>query len=391
MRVLYIGVYRDSTGYAEMAVRTMLALDSAGVEVTARPIKLNRAQADIPDAVRRMEAGGGGPFDAVIENILPHMIDFCGRIPVNICYYCTETSRFDGTNWPDRLNTMDQAWVCNAQSAMASATSGVHVPIRVIPIACDPDRYQRRYGPLPLRGQLAESFVFYTIGEFQKRKNFGALLRAFHLEFDPDEPVELVIKTSIPGIEDASEARRRVSDRIREVQAAIKLYPTTASYKQPVIITERYTADEMMRLHASCDCYVCPSYGEAWNFGGFDAMGMGKMPIVTNGTGFRHYMTHEIGWMVPAATEPVFGMHESSFGDMFTGREHWDAVDIDSLRSAMRLAYTATTPERKRRAAAGLSRAHDFSLSRVGRRMVEVIGESLDDAGKSPPSAIPIR
>ena len=41
MKVLYIGCYRDGTGWAKAAQNYILSLDTAGVEVVPRFIKLN--------------------------------------------------------------------------------------------------------------------------------------------------------------------------------------------------------------------------------------------------------------------------------------------------------------------------------------------------------------
>jgi hypothetical protein len=48
MKVLYIGPYRDGTGWAHMAIESIQALVKAGADVVARPVKLNGAKPDIP-------------------------------------------------------------------------------------------------------------------------------------------------------------------------------------------------------------------------------------------------------------------------------------------------------------------------------------------------------
>jgi glycosyltransferase involved in cell wall biosynthesis len=375
MKVLYIGPYRDGTGWAHMAIESIQALVKAGADVVARPVKLNGAKPDIPPAILECEAKGHpSQYDVVIQNVLPHHMDFNGRIPLNVGFYCTETSRFDGGQWPQKINCMDRAWVCNQQSGYASQTSGVTIPYTVIPIACDISKYERTYKPLSIRDRLADSFIFYFIGEFIKRKNISALIQAFHLEFDVNEPVNLVIKTSLPGFGDSeydnARAREEAIREIAMVKEAMKLYPNLGQYKEEIILVGRYTEEEIMRLHASCDCFICPSFGEAWCIPAFDAMAMGKTPIVTKGTGFLGYMTRETGWLVAASRQPVFAMHNSEFSDMYSSREKWDVADIDLLRQAMRSAY-ADNDKRKEFARAGKKRAYDFAHEKVGKSMME--------------------
>lgn len=354
----------------------MLALHAAGVDVVARPLKLNNNRAELPPLVEEFEKKHGGAFDAVIQNVLPHHADYCGKIPQNVVYYCTETSHFRGTNWADRINSMDVAWVCNPQSLLASRHSGVNPPIEVIPIACDITKYQRNYKTLSIRDRLGDSFIFYYIGEFNKRKNISTLLKAFHLEFDVNEPVHLVLKTNIgPGSGDEFkniEAKEQIVSEINRVKEAMKLYSSLEYYKQEIVLTGRYTNEEIMRLHSSCDCFVCPSFGEAWCLPAFDAMALGKTPIVPNHTGFRSYMSDSCGWLVKSAPEPVFAMHNGTFDNLFTSREQWWGADVYDLMRCMREAYESGT-NRQEKALSGKKRAYDFAHEKVGKQMVECL------------------
>ncbi len=42
MKVLYIGCYRDHTGWGQAAIDYILAMDSVGIDVVCRPLKLNQ-------------------------------------------------------------------------------------------------------------------------------------------------------------------------------------------------------------------------------------------------------------------------------------------------------------------------------------------------------------
>src|SRR5690606_13575351 len=125
---------------------------------------------------------------------------------------------------------------------------------------------------------LKDKFVFYTIGEVSRRKNLVAFLKAFHLEFRPDENVAIVIKGNIPGV-----SPNQVDEHIREicntVKDQLKLYRRKELYHSEVIIGQRLNEEQIMQLHTTGDCYVSASYGEGWNMPAFDAMAMGKTPI----------------------------------------------------------------------------------------------------------------
>jgi glycosyltransferase involved in cell wall biosynthesis len=390
MRVLYASVYRDSTGWGQAARDYILALDAAGIDVVPRPLKLDPQQAKLPDRIRELEAKSSRGCDVVVQHVLPHQMDYNGRM-LNVGLYATETSDFKSSAWAERVNAMDRAVVINRQSKAASEASGVTIPVSVVPHACDLTRYQKSYDcpdllkPHKDRGE----FLFYTVGELTQRKNLVALLKAFHLEFHPDEPVGLVVKASRPGLSPA-ECRRAVEGLCEEVKRGLKLHGGAEHYKQEVVITERVTDHVMLRIHSGCDCFVQPSRGEAWSIPAFDAMAMGRTPIVTACTGYLDYLSDNEGWLVDCREEPVYGVTDT-FEDLFCGQETWWEVNVPHLRWCMRQAYEDSRL-REDKAANGIARAYDFSYEAVGALLKGALqSDDRDDlaghAGQGRPEA----
>ncbi len=376
MKILYLGVYKDNGGYSQAARDYILALDAAGAEVVPRPIKLNASSPPIPERIRELEARDNrGPYDAVIQHILPTFYDFNGYIPKNVGMYATETDRIND-EWVRRINTMDRAMVFNDSSRAISCLSGVRVPVEVVPHACDVTKYQRRYNPLPFKNEIKDDFVFYFIGEYNKRKNLASLLQAFHAEFSPDEPVQLALKVTCPiPIKDNLEAanfKTEVESYIHKLKSMMKIYPSPDIYKKEILITNSLSEEDIMRFHASCDCFVSPSHGEAWCIPAFDAMAMGKTPVVTNGGGFSEYIDWQTGYPVETYNTPVFGMENNSLPNMFTSKENWLQVDMANLRLAMRVAYNDR--ESNPKVSKGIKKAYDFSYAKIGQLMMEKLG-----------------
>jgi glycosyltransferase involved in cell wall biosynthesis len=372
MRVLYISNYRDQTGWAQAGLSYIQALDVAGVDVTCRPIKLNEIHGEIPARVAELEAKPHDTYDAVIQHVLPHQMEYERKLGRNVALFFAETSHFRMTDWPEKLNCMDETWVCCEHNAVAARDSGVVIPIKIIPIPCDVSRYARSYEPLSIVKKLAGNFIFYTIGESVRRKNLVALLKAFHLEFDVNEPVNLLIKTTPKGLKDEQQTYSETVTFCNHIKEGLKIYEKLEHYKKEIVIAGRYSDDEIMRLHASCDCGVFPSYGEAWSVPAFDAMGLGKTPIVTDSSGFRQYLNDDCGWMVPAHREPVYATQLDTFQNLHTSFEEWDSIEVPQLRAAMREAYE-NADLRKEKATAGIARAYDFSFAKIGAMMKEVL------------------
>lgn len=371
MKVLYTGVYRDATGWGQAAIDYIMALDTAGVDVVCRPIKLNTNQPQLPERILELEAKSSHGCDHVIQHILPHMMEFSGHFKKSIGLFASETSNFRATSWPDRLNAMTDAWVINRQMYFAANESFVKVPITVIPHATNVERFQRNYAPFEQLNDHADTFKFYFIGEFNRRKNLAALIKAFHAEFHPDEPVNLVIKTSVPG-KSPEQAREIVHRFCDDIKPGLKMYNgDVKNFKREIIITDRLTDEGVCRLHKSCDCFVMPSYGEAWCIPAFDAMAFGKTPIVTAWSGFLDYVSEKNGWLVPCQIDQAFGVQDS-FMDLYTGNETWGAVSVPALAGRMRKAFQEEGL-RNRKAINGITRAHDFSYETIGLKMKKAL------------------
>jgi len=364
-----IGVYRDGTGWGKACEDYILALDAAGVDVVPRPLKLNNVAHQPPERVLQLERKSAAGADTVIQHVLPHQMSYNGAVR-NIGLFASETNHFQNTSWAERLDTMDDVWVINNQQVDACKQSGVLKTPTVIPHATNIERFQQSYEPLdqlkPYKDQ--GDFIFYFAGEYVRRKNLLALVKAFHLEFDPYENVQLVIKTNRSGMS-PSDTKNHVLADIQKIKHGLKLHGgRTDFYKPEIVITDRLTEHGMMRLHSAGDCFVMPSFGEAWCIPAFDAMAMGKTPIVTWCTGFRDYITSDIGWCVGYRNEPCFGVNDT-FHDLFVGNESWCGIDVDDLRSCMRMAYSQDSRQREEMAANGMRRAYDFTYEAVGELM----------------------
>jgi glycosyltransferase involved in cell wall biosynthesis len=369
MKVLFISNYLDGTGWSHAGIDYILAMDAAGIDVVCRPLRLNDHDGSVPDRVKELQAKSDADCDICVQHALPHLMQYNGRFKRNIGLFVSETSNFRASAWGDRLNAMDEIDACRG--------SYVDRPISVIPHATDVAKFTRRHEPLeslPRNGR----FRFYFIGEFSRRKNLAALLKAFHTEFNPYDPVDLVIKTGVPG-RSAAEAGKIVQEFCDQIKPGLKRYSMKVpEFAREIILTERLTEEEIYRLHASCDCFVSASYAEAWGIPAFDAMGFGKTPVVTGWGGFCEYLDDSCGWMVPHHLEPCFGVSDN-FGDLYTADEAWAGIDVFALRQAMRQAFQDSELRRKK-AAAGTERAFQFSHESVGQLILKALKNENEPA-----------
>ena len=361
MKVLYTGCYRDGTGWGQAAIDYILSMDAVGIDVVPRPIKLNQTIVDIPKRISELEKKDSSGASVCIQHILPHMMEFSSKFDKNIGLYATETSNFKDSGWARKINMMDEAWVINNQMFHASKDSGVTIPIKVVPHATDFSKFERGYKKLDL-SIPEDNFVFYTIADLNKRKNLEAFVKAFHTEFEPSEPVSLLIKTNKYGME-PDEIALKVRDLCNNIKSGLKKYNSIGDYKDDLIITTVVSEEDVCRIHNTCDCFVTSSYGEAWCIPAFDAMGFGKTPICTNIGGMADFVG-DGGFLVEGMMEPVFGMMET-FNDLFTANESWCSVSIQGLMDCMRHVYE-NRQDLKNMKKTGLKRAYEYSHENIG-------------------------
>lgn len=343
MKVLYVGHYLEGTSWARAATDYMLAMDSVGIDVVCRPVKLGMPYTKPHDRILELQDKSSSGCDVVIQHVLPHHL-VSGPFRKNIALYATETRNFTHSGWANYINLMDEAWVICEDSAISSINSGVSIPIRIVPHTCNPDRYSNKRKKLytypKYAGLHTADFVFYSIGEYTQRKNLPALIQAFHTEFDPTEPVSLLLKVNSNQFK-GPELLKQVSALCAKIKEDLRLYPSIDDYKQEMIIASYLTDEEILDLHYTANCFVSTSYGEAWNLCCADALAMGKYPIVTKTGGMKDMLetNNACGAVVPAREVVVCGQKDT-FDNLFTGRETWDAIDVPTLKKEMRIAYS---------------------------------------------------
>lgn len=328
MNILYIGPYRDGTGWSEASKRIILSLDSTDNNVVIRPIRYNKNNETIPIELRELENKPHVKYDVIIQNCLPHNFEY-NAAAINIGMWWSETNSYKVNQWSNRINQLDRGIVFNDQMVDAARKSQVKIPLDVFDIPhYEPEVYSKQYQVSLDTIDLSKKYVFYNICEHNRRKNLAGLLIAFHTEFDPHEDAELIIKTD-----------RDISGFCDKIKQELKLYKNTSYYKPEIVISNRLSEENIYGLHQLCDCFVSPSYAEGLNLPAYDAACFGNQLIVPYVVWGRELITNKAQVRLVDAREDVcFGMTDS-FTDLYTAHDTWDNPNIMRLRHHMRQAF----------------------------------------------------
>ncbi len=373
-KVLFIGHYRERGGWSRAAIDYILALDSIGVDVVCRAVKLGLPCDSLPERILELENKSSQDCDVCIQHVLPHHL-VAGPFKKNICIYATETNNFSRSGWQNYINLMDEAWVICEDSAIASKTSGVTIPIKVVPHCIRPEKYNEPRHDIEL---FTRDFLFLTVNEYNQRKNLPATIIAFHSEFDPAEPVNLCIKVNSP-LFSPKELHQQITNLCSHIKTDLRLYPSIEDYKKEVIISDMLDSSTLYDLYNKCDCFVNSSYGEAFSYPTLDAIGFGKYPICTNTGGMKDMIMGyqgKIGALVHATESPAIGMKDT-FQNLFTGHDTWNSISIPELKREMRSAYNNMRMDGFKTSVAEHSkeRIQDYSYENIGLKMESLINE----------------
>lgn len=361
MKVLFIGHYREGSGWAQAAIDWILSLDAAGVDVVCRPVKLNSENPKIPERIKELEAKNIEGCDYCIQNILPHLMDYNGNFKKNIGMFFFETLNMNFTGWPSRLDCMDEIWVPNLEQVQVCEEANIMCPVKVVPCASDVSKFSKKYPEYKLPDIIENTFKFYFIGEHIRRKHLTAALIAYYTSFTKYDNVSFIIKSSKTGYT-AEQCMHEIEENIKAIKEKLRMYNDPNDYPIHCTITGRIEEEELCSLHQQCDCFVMPSFGEGWCIPAFDAAGFGNFVIANDCGGLSDFVKmYDNGTLISNTCQPVVG-YDAVFDEMNTGRDFWKAIDISELTRYMKYVFNKQKKDTK-------EFVNNWSYENVGKLM----------------------
>ena len=368
MKTLYIGNYKDRTGWGYASLNNILALHSAGVDVVPRAITFNDSHTDIHPTITQLEAKSDADCDVCIYHTLPPLYSYNSKLK-NIGFFVTETVTFVETMWQKHINMMDEVWVPNQQMVEACYKSGIKIPIKIAPHSLDLSKYEN-IDDCADASEFDGCFNFCFVGEMINRKNIEGLLRAFHSEFHPSEPVNLMLKINRSGM--SSDQTLSMFKKLSEsVKSKLKI---RTKYKKEIAIAGHLEDRHLLSLMSKCHCFVMPSFGEAWCIPALESMAIGMPVIYTGNTGMDDFCH---GWKVQSEAKSCYNATDS-LDYMYTAHTKWMEPCIEHLASAMRVAYETYKNDKEKYqliCADAQLRSQNYSNEKVGNQLKELLYE----------------
>jgi len=230
--------------------------------------------------------------------------------PIRIIYTMFESDKIPD-DWKDYLEAADIVIVPSRWCKQVFENTA-EIDCKVIPLGYDHKVFT--YEERDLKRETKQTFNFLHYNAYNLRKGFLEVVKAFTEEFQPDEPVKLILKTTLK-------------------QPPIPFPPS--QYPNVEVITEKYSEDKMVELLHKADAFVFPSRGEGFGMTPLEAMATGLPTIVPNAHGITEYFNNKYMYEVKVEKECP-GIY-SRYKGVDVGK--MVVCDVKHLRQQMRYIY----------------------------------------------------
>lgn len=373
--VKYIAPYKDMSGYGEASRNYILSLYKAGVPITieSRRFETNPPLIGTPEERQILASleNKDIPFETVIVHMTPDLAPqykFANPDKRVINYTVWETSNIH-PHWTDSCNNMDEIWVPCEWNVEGFRNSGVRVPIYKIPHGISPDFFDDvKAEDINFPGvDRDKTFIFYSIFQWNFRKNPDALLRSYFAAFGPEDDVLLVIKTYVGSGRSVEEE----SNQIKEVIQRIKNDLGLSYYPKIRLVTNPLSTLQVKALHKLGHCYVILPRGEGWGLTTFEA-GLAGTPVISTGMGgHMEFMNENNSYPVDFMETYVSGM--GNFNRWYLGNQTWAEPSVIDAAKKMRQVYSNYGIAKEKALLLQKRIKEEFSWDRVAKLMIDRI------------------
>lgn len=368
MKVLFIGNYREQSGFGVASIGYIKALLTTGHDIVCRCFYLGSSNAQIPEEVIQCEKKSLDNVEVVIQHLLPHNMSYIPNVK-NIGICVNDTSSLKSMEWDRYLNLMDEVWV--PQDYNPPFLQELTVPVKYVPHAFDTEKYKKTIEPLNIN-EVNGTCIFYTIADLNIRKNVRDTIIAYHSEFSFNEPTTLLLKISKSGMSH-QESFNIVSQSINSIKSDLKLYPNPEDYRKELIITQFLPEEQLEKIHATGFAYVNTSHGEGWCIPQFDAWAYGNRVIyyTSDKYNYSYLKLTDTKFKVECKTTNILG-YKDTFQQLGTAREEWNDSNIIDLRKKMREVYNEWLNDKEK---IKHCRYENYSYKEVGILMESLLND----------------
>jgi len=355
--IFFDGVFKGDYSLAIVNRLLASALLESGLRVTChtreKDWQTDRLLGEMPALKKRFRADYPpiGSYDVHLRNTWPPTThDMVGTFNAYVCF-AWEELEFP-QHLVERFNR-DLHMVMAASHFVRDALlhSGITIPVEVVGEGYDHvERFDKKVeSPLPTRSRKR---ILHVSSCFP-RKGPDCLIEAFSRAFQPDDPVELVIKT-FPNPDTVLRPLLRDMEERGIRTAPIEVVETS------------YSNEELIALYRTASMVVLPSRGEGFGLPLIEAMATGVPVVATAYSGHLDFCRPDTAWLVDYKLSPSRAHVAGAFS-------LWADPSIDDLASQMRAVLDDPDEARSRSRKAHTLLTNHFTWRHVAARVIRSI------------------
>ncbi len=364
--IVWRGPIWDPSGYADESRSFIKALAAGDRGFGVEDIHWAATVCDLPSGeggLLKALCNARRPiFSATITNCICTLVPPAPGTSLNILRTTFETDRLP-EGWFKHLAAYDEIWVISQHNYRAFVRSWVPPEkLRVVPSCFDETIYRSDGETIELPDPLRERFVFLSVFDWDYRKGWDLLLRAYVETFRVDEGVGLLLKITRNHGHTLEEVRGQIAGVLQGVGATLDARPDIYLWDDVL------SGSEVAALYRSARAFVLPTRGEGWGRPYMEAMASGLPCIGTGASGNVDFMTQENSYLIPAVEAAV--PEQERHGMQAYAGHQWFEPDLDGLRTHLRYVFENQDEARRRGALASAEVREKFGLA-AGRQAME--------------------
>lgn len=340
MYIKWFGPVYSLTGYAEHNRRMVIGLSETGEKIkliaSDSGVKSPWAENSALIKLEMTEPAQGEKCLAI--NLVP-----TPPLPVYGDYsilYTTLETRSLHPGCFRRMMLYDEIWVPCKFNYNTIKKAGIQAKkLRIAPEGVD-SKYWAPSQDLEERNK-EKRYTFLSVCDWSFRKGVHDLVKCFCNAFKKDDNVKLIFISHYKG-EGHEKAKARM---FREFLEHVKK-SGPPPYPEIEIRGEHITDEELLRIYNSADCYVLPTYGEAWSLTVSQAMSCGLPVITTNAGGHLDFCNKKNALLIDVKNWGTIDELVNLTVDFYQGQE-FSFPDTDHLTKLLKYCYNNPWEARK--------------------------------------------
>jgi len=369
--IKYIAPFYDGSGYAKASREYVLALHKQGVPLTIKPISFETQRPDLGEDTLVLDSLIDKPIEyshVVIQTTPEFWEKYTEPGKINIGYTVWETDRIY-PDWVTYMNsTVDAILVPCNWNLDVFKDCGVSKPIKVVPHVVKSVSINKSRSELSeLYGVSDNTTVFYSINQWQERKNPLGTIKSYWTAFQNNEDVAFFYKTYRSNY---SESEKNI---IRTTIKSLKRMMPLLTYPRIYLLLDMLSEEGISSLHARGDCYLSLDRGEGFGLSTATAASFGKPIVTTSFGGVLQYLDDDNSYLVDYVNTPVSGMPWTKW---YLGTQNWAEASPTHAANLLRDVYC----NKKKANAKGNLLANkmksEYSASAIGKLFLSTL-ESL--------------